>query len=491
MGIFLAIALVAWLAGKAVSDGKLDHNYAKQGLVSPRLQARYGTTDRSSGLLPKYGLANHVRDAWRDYWPRRTQALVAARDARAAGGGPPRMRDRFATAQRSVLAAVSKKPERPAGAPEFPPADLSKLPNREPVEIHRDEPKEQANKVDDAKTSLESIVEPKRESPVPPANANEIKNAIDKQIPTRPERTFEKSAVRFVATIPEQKQQNSFSGHDDFDVAASRRFAAGIKAERKAKEDEIKKEYLRFNLNKYFGYELGTTKMATGEAVNYETAINELQLIIQDLQKQVDSASAALQSIRGTKAAVDNMQQTYAQIASAAQVKLEYQTALNLDATTLGHASAIADCLPPNAVDALYDQLDMMEKLIEDLLNQSATALAAAQAELAHLVATYGDAFALVSSSLSGDSRFLDAAGQGATPANQGSAPTPTPTSTPASSAPPAYGDTPQPAPYTPASQDLVDAPTPASSAAATDAYVNAPQAVPATTQSAPAASTD
>src|SRR5262249_5055283 len=89
MGLFLALVLFAWLIAKAVQDARLDYTYARQGIVSPRLHAKYGRADTAAARVAKYGFFDHLRDAWRDYWPRRTDALIAARNAPSATGGRP------------------------------------------------------------------------------------------------------------------------------------------------------------------------------------------------------------------------------------------------------------------------------------------------------------------------------------------------------------------------------------------------------------------
>lgn len=112
MEIFAAVILVTWLLSKTVSAAKLDHSYAKQGLVSPRLEAKYGSKDKAAAKVAKYGFFDHLRDAWRDYWPRRTDALIAARDARAAdGGGRVRLRDRVIAGRKAVMNRLAPKVE--------------------------------------------------------------------------------------------------------------------------------------------------------------------------------------------------------------------------------------------------------------------------------------------------------------------------------------------------------------------------------------------
>lgn len=107
MEVFLAVALVSWMFTRAIGDARVDHTYAKQGKVSPRLKAKYGKDAR--GKVARYGFLHFVRDAWHDYWPRRTEALIAARNAQAANPGERvRTRDRWAAATR-VMAVAGRK----------------------------------------------------------------------------------------------------------------------------------------------------------------------------------------------------------------------------------------------------------------------------------------------------------------------------------------------------------------------------------------------
>jgi hypothetical protein len=162
---------------------------------------------------------------------------------------------------------------------------------------------------------------------------------------------------------------------------------------------------------------------ATGEALNYETALSTLDEMIADTQLQIDAAKAALESLAQTKANVEAMQLTYA--GQAAATKLDHETALNLDATTLGHAGTTVDALPVGAVDYLYEAVEQTETLTTVRLEQAETALASLEAEREHLIATYADAHATVAGNLGGDARFLDSGANATAAPAPASAPTP------------------------------------------------------------------
>jgi hypothetical protein len=323
---FLAVVLVVWLMSKVVTEARIDHAYARQGLVSPRLETKYGSRDKAAAMVAKYGPFDYLRDSWRDYWPRRTAAMVAARDARAADGtSRVRFRDRLAAGRDAVTRVVQPPPaaanpalEQPQPQPVFDP-DVPE-PDTDPAE-----------------TEVEATPDPK-----------------PKPEPTTPK-----------PTAP------STNG----------------------------------------GSPMTST---SGEVVNFETAIAVLDGMIADVRLQIDAARAALDKMADAKTAVDELQQTYQPTAEAAQTKLDHEAALNLDGTTLGYAGTTVDALPPNAVDGLYDQVELVEQMTNDRLVQGEVALAALEAQRAHVVATYGDAHATVAGNLGGDSRFLDSGGPGA-----------------------------------------------------------------------------
>lgn len=344
MDLILGAIVIAILVKKVVADSIVDHDYAKRGKVSPRMRAKYGP--RAEAQVAQYGFTDFLRDAWRDYWPRRTEALVAARDAKAeakARGESVGFRQRLAHArgvlERTYHRVVDPVERKPAPAPE-PAAE-------EPV------------------TPLVDSADPDREPGTRRVNAIgewEWWDGNHWQPETKPDRPDTQPAV------------------DPAPATQPRPTPTG-----------------------------GPTMTApTGEAVNYETTVAELEAQIRALQGQVDSAQAVVRSVADAKAAVDQMQQTYRSSAEAAQSKLDHEAALNLDDTTMGHAGTQADSLPPSAVDTMYEHLEQVEQEAKERLTQTEAALAAAEAELAHLQATYGDAHATVAGNLGGDSRFLD-----------------------------------------------------------------------------------
>lgn len=145
----------------------------------------------------------------------------------------------------------------------------------------------------------------------------------------------------------------------------------------------------------------------SGEAVNYETTVAELEALIARIREHLDSVTAALVSVQQAKININNSQASYNPAANAAASISEHLPALNVDAETVGHTGTVANAMPPNAVNDMFDRLEAMEQaLIEQRANAEA-ALGSAEQALKTVQEKYGDAHATVAGELSGDSRFL------------------------------------------------------------------------------------
>lgn len=155
----------------------------------------------------------------------------------------------------------------------------------------------------------------------------------------------------------------------------------------------------------------GTMSAPTGEAVNYETTVAELEALATEQRGHVDSCAAALKAIEAAAAAINNMQESYRASSAAAATTAEHLGAKNLDGTTLAHAGTTADAMPAGVVDAMYDQLEALAAEARARLADAEVALGSTEANRDHIVATYGDAHATVAGNLSGDSSFLDSGG--------------------------------------------------------------------------------
>lgn len=154
-----------------------------------------------------------------------------------------------------------------------------------------------------------------------------------------------------------------------------------------------------------------TMTAATGEAVNYETAMAQLDAIEAAQREHLEHALAALAKVQGAKQDIADTQATYRPAAEAAGATHESLTALNLDAQTVANTGTMADAMPPNEVDSMFSSLEAMEARIKEQVANAEAALAATANARSVIVAKYGDAHATVQGELSGDSRFLGSGG--------------------------------------------------------------------------------
>ncbi|GAA0719702.1 hypothetical protein Drose_06005 [Dactylosporangium roseum] len=350
----LAVLIVTWLLSKAVGDTIVDTTLAKQGKVSPRLEAKYG--DKAGAMVKKYGPLDFFRDAWNDYWPRRTEALIAARDAKAANPGERvRLRDRLAAAKAAVTAKAAPLVEKAKQSPvvqklvqpvgKSKPTAVSEPAESEPVPriVDGDDADEGTRRFNDA------------------GQQEEYRDGRWQPVPKNPDSPPE----------PPAKQPTPSTG--------------------------------------------GPMTAPTGEAVNYETTVAELEALANEQRGHVDQCAAALQAIGSAKAAIGDMQESYRASAAAAASTAEHLAAKNLDGVTLANAGTTVDAMPAGKVDEMFDQLELMEAEAQQRLADAEVALAATETNLQHIQGTYGDAHATVAGNLGGDSSFLDAGG-GAAP---------------------------------------------------------------------------
>lgn len=344
-------AVFVYALAKIVSDTTVDYALAKRGKVSPRLERKHGGQAAARRATAGYGLRGYLAASWNDYWPRRAEALKAARDAKAAGSAP-RFRDRLRVATGTLRKLVDPVPTKDADGQDPQPT----------------EPEQ-------------------RTAPPPPALAVDSGDV-------------EPGTVRYTDAGREQWDGEQWRPAPDLPAPSPEDPPAGETPTGETQPDR----------------EEAPVTAPTGEAVNYETTLSEIDAMVADTQGRLDSATVVVGKIAEAKAAVDQMQQTYQRSADAARSKLDHESALGLDSTTLGHASDAADALPPNAVSDMFDQLEAVEQVATARVEAEQQALESLEAERAHLVATYGDAHDTVASNLGGDSRFLNSSGPHPTP---------------------------------------------------------------------------
>lgn len=376
--MLLVCFILAYFITRAVYEGRVDQELARKGIVSPRLQAKYG--DAAKAKTARYGALDFVADAWSDLWRDRTQvrreavAAVdeASRPATAPEASPsakpvrPSLRDRF----RKVVAAAKKagrrlvEPVEPRSAtqPVSPPAVSDP-----PPAAANNRPDDDVRVCPDCGETLE------------PVSGGWIHSG------GRPCPAHAQPAAPPQPTLPKQPVPPP---HDE---------AAPTPRRKKPM----------------------TT--ATGEAVNYETTVAQLEALIAELRKWLEACIAALDCVEQAKNHITDMQQGYRDSAQIAAGILEHLAAMNLDATTLGLIGAIRDALPASAVDEMLAGLEECEERLKTSKENAATALAAAEAALQHVVAEYGEEAAKVASNLGGDPTFLGSGGGASAPVPAGS----------------------------------------------------------------------
>lgn len=346
--------IIAWIMAyalvKIVSEGATDWTLARKGIVSPRLQGKYGGDAAARRATSGYGLGQYLRESWNDYWPRRAAALKAARDARDAArarGEKISIRDRWRAAV-DTLEGRWRNRQGNQGVGEPNPSTTTRPAPLAGDVTGGDKPRPSTDPGDPS------------EGPTTPATTTDGKSDSD----TTPD----------PQTTPAGDKSTG-----DTDTTT--------------KEDHMTTPT--------------TTAGPTGEVLNYETALTEIDSQISATQERIDKATAALSDVERMKASVDEIQLNYKQSAQAAASKLDQQQALNLDGTTLGHASTTVEALPPSAVDSMLEQIEVVEQEIRHRLEQDEQALGSLQAEREHLQTTYADAHETVQGRLGGDSRFL------------------------------------------------------------------------------------
>lgn len=152
----------------------------------------------------------------------------------------------------------------------------------------------------------------------------------------------------------------------------------------------------------------GTTMTGpTGEVVNHETHIAELDATIAELRAGIDLCNAVEGTSTTLRGQVDDLQSKYGPVASAAQTRADHLQAMNVDATTTGHAAEGADALDPNAVTRYHDEAENIEAGARSLRDRLERALAAAEAERAEAIRRYADAQDTVNTDLGGNTSYL------------------------------------------------------------------------------------
>lgn len=150
------------------------------------------------------------------------------------------------------------------------------------------------------------------------------------------------------------------------------------------------------------------TTAVTGEATNYETAINQLATLAEEQQKHLDAAIAARDELMRAKNTIGDVHGSYQAAAAASTSIHESLGALNLDGGTLTLTGTAADAMPVDGVMTLLTHLDEVEVAMVQRVADAETALASTTAAMDHLRATYGDHADAVAANLGGNAEFLN-----------------------------------------------------------------------------------
>lgn len=308
MGELLAFLIVVAAVKRFVADPVIDGIYAARGQDSPRMAA-VRQQRAAEGRPARYGAGDYFRDLVADFWEDMRAGREAARATAATDGRRVSWRDRW----RAARAAMGQARRRIANsAPARRLIDpVGAVPGPEPA-----------------------IPEPKPAAPeptapvVPPPPVGTIRFTDNGR-----EQWNGTNWVPFPEPGPESRQQPDPSSTP-------------------AHQQEE------------------TVTAPTGEAVNLETTL-----------AQLDAIDEALQTMDGS---VDVLDAQRAEVASASEMLQASLAAKNLDSETLAGVSALLDYLDPDSVKQMIDKI--------------AGAKAAVAATRAHVLATYADAANTVSS---------------------------------------------------------------------------------------------
>lgn len=393
MGVFLAIALIAYVLTRAVSDARIDHTYAKQGLVSPRLDAKYGSGAREK--TARYGFADYLRDAWSDHWQRRAAALEADREVFLAHPGQRvRFRDRLArakqvmaTAGRTLVEPVRVKQAEPD---EQVPVDLVPALAVDTGDVppgtirHTDTGREQW-------TGSEWVRVP-QPSPRPRKVGERYTDEYNGRVMEWDGQAFTPVCSRCDVRM-DDRDDHGWLICEWCDVRAvddrpGTNWASSITS---SKETPVSDQ----------GY----------EATNFETAVPALNALTTAAQNLTDHVAGAKNAAAAFHDHVDEVDQARRAVEEAATAVMEQLAARNLDADTMGSVTSAMELIKAGDLSAAMDHIDAAAAKLAGAETAAQEASGAAAAASATVVSKYGDAASTVASELSGDASFLHSGG--------------------------------------------------------------------------------
>jgi hypothetical protein len=382
---FLLCLVLAYMIQKTWLDARTDQELARQGIVSPRLQAKYGGGAKAK--TAGYGLRDYLADAWSDMWQNRTAirraAVKAAKDVKPSepGRSRPSWRDRLAAVKAAVVNFGKKLVEPVEYKPRHAPKPVTAVdPAPEPG------PKGDPAEPDDVDTSRTC---PDCGAKLTAQNGSwwhpdgphcPRSEPTDKPCPDPTPHTPHVwgNPPTWFRCWGDDKTRNTDEPE----------------ARTPAKEKPV--------------------TAPTGEAVNYETTVAELEAILAKQRDWLDAAIVAEAHATAAKSAIDGIQQGYRDSATATgNVNDHLQALLPGDGETLAHVGTAGDAMPPNQVDLYYAHLEEIEVEARAQKEAAEAAIAATEAALKRIEDEYGEDTAKVAERMNGNPEFLSSGGGG------------------------------------------------------------------------------
>lgn len=394
--MFLAACIVAFMIYKTWVEGRLDHEYAKQGLVSPRLGAKYG--DNARAKTGRYGLRDYLADAWSDNWANRTEIRRAAREAArsappAEGKSTATWRDRLAAAKRGVL-AVGRVLIEPVGEG-----------RRRAEDAQRADERRQADRARRGLSGDCDTAPDHDPATCPHCAAFQVD---DKDGRRESRRQGRNNCGRCGADLGEATGETILQLCDS--CLSRARQPSPVRRPPPSGGETAP----RPTPDTQYTETPGGQMSPTGEALNYETTVSELNAILAELRKWFDESVAAGLSIMEAKVAIDGIQQSYRGAASATgSINEHLQTLLPGDAETLAQVGTVGDAMPPTRVDTLLEHLELVEAEAKQQQTDAEVAIAATEAALQRITQEYGEDAAKVADRMGGNAEFLNSGGGG------------------------------------------------------------------------------
>lgn len=342
--MFLAVLLVTALLYYAAKDARVDQELARQGIVSPRLQAKYGPD--AAAKTARYGFFDYLGDAWSDRWQQRTEVRRAAVEAKPATPGEKvRLRDRWAAAKDVMTRAATAVRDHPV-----------------------------------TRALIDPVGEPKPAKPV-----------VDEAGGPEPE--------------PVDGESGSYDNYAR-EVDRARQFPGDHNEPRSPDRHWLDDETPTDEVPRTKPKE-PTVTAPTVETTNLSSAIAAIDAIVGQVQIQKDQAAAADRALAAVDDAIDGMQGRQRGIHAAAQALADDLTALHINPSIIAPVFDATEALNPAQTDTLMQAIETVRATIRRALAFWDAALASLRSARATLVGLFADAAQVVEEHAGGDARIV------------------------------------------------------------------------------------